>query len=163
MHDKFSAITLLVCDVDGVLTDGKITYDASGGELKSFHAHDGAGLKILQQHGVTVAIITARQSKIVARRMQELGIEYVYQGCKNKLQQLCALAEQLQLTPEQIAYVGDDVPDVPAMQYAGVAFTVADATAAAKKVADCVSTLNGGHGAVRQLCEWLLESRGISL
>jgi 3-deoxy-D-manno-octulosonate 8-phosphate phosphatase (KDO 8-P phosphatase) len=160
MVSDFSTIKLLLLDVDGVMTDGRITYDNDGGELKSFDVKDGHGLKLLQRAGFQVGIITGRQSEVVARRAAELGIELVYQGAKDKLVPFNDILEKLRLSPEEVAYVGDDVVDLPVMRRVGFAVTVADAVEDVKPYADLVTTHEGGRGAVREVCDLLLKKSG---
>lgn len=153
-------IRLLALDVDGVLTDGRITYGSNGEELKSFNIKDGLGIKLAQRAGIEVAIITGRSSPMVERRAAELGIGTIIQGREDKLLALRELCESRQLTLTQCAYMGDDLPDLAAVRAAGVGMTVADANAAVQQSADWQSSLNGGAGAVREACEALLEARG---
>jgi 3-deoxy-D-manno-octulosonate 8-phosphate phosphatase (KDO 8-P phosphatase) len=160
MVSDFATIKLLLLDVDGVMTDGRITYDNDGGELKSFDVKDGHGLKLLQRAGIEVGIITGRQSAVVARRAEELGIELVYQGVKEKLVPFYEILEKLRISPEEVAYVGDDVVDLPVMRRVGFAITVADAVEDVKPFADLVTTRDGGRGAVREVCDFLLKKSG---
>lgn len=160
MAADLSKIKLLLLDVDGVLTDGRITYDSEGGESKSFDVKDGHGLKLLQRAGIRVGIITGRQSAIVARRAEELGIELVYQGAKDKSLPFNEIMQKLALAPEEIAYVGDDIVDLPVMRKVGFAATVADAVDDVKPFADMVTKLPGGRGAVREICEFILKESG---
>ena len=146
MVSDFATIKLLLLDVDGVMTDGRITYDNDGGELKSFDVKDGHGLKLLQRAGIEIGIITGRQSEVVARRAAELGIELVYQGVKDKLIPFNEILEKLRILPEEVAYVGDDVVDLPVMRRVGFAVTVADAVEDVKPFADLVTTRDGGRG-----------------
>ena len=157
MVSDFATIKLLLLDVDGVMTDGRITYDNDGGELKSFDVKDGHGLKLLQRAGIEIGIITGRQSEVVARRAAELGIELVYQGVKDKLVPFNEILEKLRISPEEVAYVGDDVVDLPVMRRVGFAVTVADAVEDVKPFADLVTTRDGGRGAVREVCDFLLK------
>ena len=157
---KAALIKLAVFDVDGVLTDGKLILGESGNEYKSFHVRDGHGLVMLLETGCKVAVITARSSKIVAERMASLGIEYVYQGEKDKGVRLVKLIEELSLTREQVAYVGDDVIDLPAMAKVGLPVTVADAHPEVKNYADWITEQRGGQGAVREVCELIMEAQG---
>ena len=153
-------IRLLVLDVDGVLTDGRITYGSGGEELKSFNIKDGLGIKLLQRSGLEVAIITGRSSPMVERRARELGIERIVQGREDKcaaLQELCA---QLDISVQACAYMGDDLPDLGAVRAAGLGLTVADASPALLAAADWHSACPGGMGAVREACEALLSARG---
>ncbi len=160
MVSDFATIKLLLLDVDGVMTDGRITYDNNGGELKSFDVKDGHGLKLLQRAGIEIGIITGRQSAVVARRAAELGIELVYQGVKDKLVPFHEILEKLRISPEEVAYVGDDVVDLPVMRRVGFAITVADAVEDVKPFADLVTTRDGGRGAVREVCDFLLKKSG---
>ncbi len=153
-------IQLLALDVDGVLTDGRIYYSNNGDELKAFDIKDGLGIKLLQRAGVQVGIITGRSSEIVNRRARELGIERVVQGREDKYEALQELCTQLQLTLEHSAYMGDDLPDLRAVQGAGLGLTVADAAEPVKQAAQWISRYNGGDGAVRDACEFLLAARG---
>ena len=160
LEQKAAAVRLLALDVDGILTDGRIYYGNSGEELKAFNIKDGLGIKLLQRSGVQVAIITGRQSEIVARRARELGIEAVIQGREDKQLALQELCRQQHLTLADCAYMGDDLPDLSAIMAAGLGLTVADASASVRAAADWCSTLNGGCGAVREACEFILRARG---
>jgi 3-deoxy-D-manno-octulosonate 8-phosphate phosphatase (KDO 8-P phosphatase) len=155
-----ATIRLLALDVDGVLTDGRIYYGNNGEELKAFNIKDGLGIKLLQDCGVHVAIITGRESKIVARRARELGITDVIQGREDKLVALQELCRLHGLTPGDCAYMGDDLPDLGAIAAAGLGMTVADGSATVRAAADWCSSLPGGGGAVREACEYLMRSRG---
>jgi len=160
IRDRAAAARMLVLDVDGVLTDGRLYYGNAGEELKAFNIKDGLGLKLLQESGVKVAIITGRQSEIVVRRARELGIEDVVQGRDDKRQALLELCQQRKLGIEECIYMGDDLPDLGAITAAGVGMTVADASAAVRRAADWISTARGGCGAVREACEFILAARG---
>jgi 3-deoxy-D-manno-octulosonate 8-phosphate phosphatase (KDO 8-P phosphatase) len=149
-------IRLLVLDVDGVLTDGRLYFGARGEALKAFHVRDGVGLKELQRVGLTVAVISGRRSPIVAARCRELGVCHVLQGVSDKLAALTRLCARLKLTPSVCACVGDDLPDVPLMRAAALSFAVADAHRAARRAADVITRLPGGRGAVREVCDHLL-------
>jgi len=160
MSEKLKAIKMLLLDVDGVLTDGQIIISDSGAETKAFDVRDGHGLKLLQRAGIEVGIITGRSSQVVAHRMRELGIELVYQGAKNKLEPFQKILEQFRLTPQQVAYVGDDIVDLPVLRRAGWSATVADACPDLFDLVDFVSSKPGGRGAVREVCEMLLKAQG---
>jgi 3-deoxy-D-manno-octulosonate 8-phosphate phosphatase (KDO 8-P phosphatase) len=157
---RAAKVRLLVLDVDGVLTDGRIYYGNDGEELKAFDIKDGLGIKLLQRAGVAVAIITGRQSEIVARRARELGIEDLTQGREDKLQALDELCQRRGLALEQCAYMGDDLPDLAAIRRAGLGMSVADASPVVRAAADWLSTRNGGEGAVREACEFILGTLG---
>lgn len=160
IENRAATTRLLALDVDGVLTDGRIYYGNNGDELKAFNIKDGLGIKLLRDSGVKVAIITGRQSEIVARRARELGIEDVVQGRDDKHQALLELCQRHTLTIEECAYMGDDLPDLSAIVAAGLGMTVADAGAAVREAADWISHANGGYGAVREACEFILSARG---
>ncbi|MEN9596438.1 MAG: hypothetical protein RL236_872 [Pseudomonadota bacterium] len=152
-------IRLLILDVDGVLTDGKLFFDYLGNEFKSFHAHDGHGIKMLQQTGVEIAVISGRESFIVTKRMEELDVTLVYQNQRDKRAAFQELLRKLDLTPEQVAYVGDDVVDLPIMTQVGLAIAVADANEAVTACADWSTRLGGGLGAVREVCDMIMQSQ----
>lgn len=156
---RLAAIRLLGVDVDGVLTDGRLWYGADGEALKAFHVHDGLGLKRLLAAGVEVVIITARRSVMVDRRLDDLGISTRIQGCTNKGKALTELAQAAGLTREQVAFVGDDLPDLAAFAAAGVCIAVANAQPPVLAAAHWVTRASGGQGAVREICEALLAAR----
>jgi len=157
--ERARAIRLLILDVDGVLTDGRLHFSSDGEEAKAFFAHDGHGIKMLIGSGVPVAIITSRSSPLVARRAGELGIEHLYQDQKDKRIAYAELREKLELDPAQIAYVGDDVIDLPVMVRCGLAIATADARPQVTHLAHWQTPSNGGHGAVRDTCELLLAAQ----
>ena len=158
--ERARRIRLLVLDVDGVLTDGRLYISAAGEELKVFHVRDGSGLVAIQRAGVTVAIISGRDSAAVTRRAGELGIGHVRQGVSDKGAELDRLLAELDVTAEETACVGDDTPDAPMLRRAGLAIGVADAHPALLAAAHWVTRSNGGHGAVREVCDLLLSARG---
>ena len=158
--EKAVNIKLAVFDVDGVLTDGKLILGESGDEYKSFHVRDGHGLVMLLETGCKIAVITARSSNIVAERMASLGIKYVFQGEKDKGLRLLKLIKDLGLERHQVAYVGDDVIDLPAMINVGLPIAVADAHPEVKNNADWVTENRGGQGAVREVCELIMRAQG---
>ncbi|MGB6449486.1 MAG: HAD-IIIA family hydrolase [Steroidobacteraceae bacterium] len=151
-------IRLLVLDVDGVLTDGRLHYGPRGELMKSFHVRDGHGIKALRAAGVEVAVLSGRRSGAVSRRCRELGIRFVMQGVEDKLAAFVQLAARLRLETAECACIGDDVPDVPLMHALGVAYAVADAHPAARQAAHYTTSLPGGRGAVRQVCDHLAEA-----
>lgn len=159
-HDKAVAIKLLLLDVDGILSDGKIYYDNAGNEFKSFHASDGIGIKLLIASGVNVGIITGRSSEIVNRRAKELGINIVQQGIKDKLSAIQHIVDTENLAPQQIAYMGDDLPDISAIKFAGFGITAPNAQELIKHHVDYVTETPGGYGAVREACELIMQSQG---
>lgn len=152
-------IRLLVLDVDGVLTDGRLYYGPRGESLKVFHVRDGSGIKRVVDAGIVVAIISGRKSAAVARRARDLGIRHVTQGASDKLAALSRLAKARGVPLEHCACVGDDTPDAPILAAAGVGIAVADAHPDALAVADLVTSRPGGRGAVREVCDWLLAAR----
>jgi len=152
-------IRLLTCDVDGVLTDGRIYVDDDGREQKAFNALDGVGLKLLMQAGITVAWITGSRAPVVLHRARSLGVERVIQGAEDKLTPWEALLRELDLPPSACAHIGDDLPDVPLLARCGLAVSVPHAPAAVKAHAHFVTQREGGMGAVRELCEMILAAR----
>ena len=149
-------IKLLICDVDGVFSDGRIYLGNQGEELKAFHTRDGYGIKALRQAGIEVAVITGRQSAIVEQRMKSLTVPYIYQGQENKTAAFRSLLAELQLDASQVAYIGDDLADWQVMQHCGLAVAVKDAHPYLLKHAHLATSLPGGFGAVRELCDLLL-------
>ncbi len=158
--DKAAALTWVVLDVDGVLTDGSVIYSNSGDELKAFNIKDGFAIKMAQRAGLQFAMITGRASQVLERRAEELGIDNVMQGRSDKLTALNELVEALGITLEQVAYMGDDLPDLSAIEAAALGACPADAASEVVAAADWVATVNGGRGAVRELIEMLLSARG---
>lgn len=157
--ERAADVCLLVLDVDGVLTDGRLHFTARGEEMKTFHVRDGAGIKELMASGVQVAIISGRESKAVERRMAELNVTWVRQGVVNKGTALQELLDILGLGPQAVAVIGDDTPDIPMFDQARLAIAVADAHAAARAAAHHVTRTPGGYGAVREVCDLILEAR----
>jgi 3-deoxy-D-manno-octulosonate 8-phosphate phosphatase (KDO 8-P phosphatase) len=155
---RAAAIRLVVMDVDGVLTDGKITYTSDGQELKSFNVKDGLGISLGIRAGLQFAIITARRSPMVERRAEELGIQHVRQLSKTKLPVLESLMTELSLSPEHLIYIGDDLPDIPPMQTVGLACCPADAVRAVKDIAHYIAQARGGDGAVREILDLILQA-----
>lgn len=160
MRERLRRIRLLLLDVDGVLTDGRIIYDAQGIETKAFDVKDGHGLKLLQRSGVQVGIITGRHSEVVDIRARELGIDIVYQGAKDKLVPFEEILQKLQLTADEVAYMGDDLPDLPVLRRAGWAVAPLDAVGEIKPYVHYVTSRPGGRGAVREVCDLLLQENG---
>ena len=158
--DKAKKLKLLILDVDGVLTDGKLFFDNEGNEYKSFHARDGHGIKLLRQTGVEVAVISGRKSNSVALRMKSLGIDHIYQGHEDKRAAFNELLTKVGVTSEQVAHVGDDLLDLPIMTRVGLAIAVNDANFAVKKHADWCTTTPGGQGAVREVCDFIMQAQG---
>ena len=157
---KAKKVKLLILDVDGVLTDGKLLFDGQGREYKSFHARDGHGIKLLRQTGVEVAVISGRKSNSVALRMKDLGIEYVYQGQEDKVMAFNEIIRSLSIQAEEAAHVGDDLLDLPIMRRVGLSVAVNDANFAVKKYADWCTSLSGGQGAVREVCDFIMQAQG---
>ncbi len=158
--EKAAQIKLVIFDVDGVLTTGALFYGDDGQEYKAFHSRDGHGMKMLQNSGVEVGIITGRTSKVVEHRMENLGIQHVYQGKLEKLPAFEELLEKLGLNPDEVAYVGDDVVDLPILTRVGLAIAVADAHELVKQHAHWQTPHGGGQGAARDVCELIMEARG---
>jgi len=161
LFEKAKKIRLVIFDVDGVLTTGALFYGANGTELKEFHVHDGQGMKTLQKLGIPIAIITSRQSDIVTHRMRELGINYVYQNQVDKLPAYEEIKQKLKLSDENIAYIGDDLPDLPLLTRAGLAITVANAPSVMQQYAHWTTHSKGGEGAAREVCDFIIQAQGL--
>jgi len=159
LRNKARQLQLMAFDVDGILTDGRLHYGADGEQLKVFHTLDGHGLKMLANAGITLALITGRRSKMVQYRAQELGISHVIQGREDKGVALSALAAELGFAASACGYAGDDLPDVPALQWAALAFSVPNAHRSALQAADMITQYRGGEGAVREMCDFILDAR----
>ena len=160
LRERARAVRLAIFDVDGVLTDGTIYIGPDGEAFKAFNILDGHGVKMLQHAGIATAIISGRDSAAVTHRAKELGIGHVVQGISDKASAFEALAKKVGVTPEQCAFVGDDLPDLPVMRRCGLAVAVSNAVDAVKKCAHYVTRAHGGRGAVREFSEMLLEARG---
>ena len=158
--DRAKQIRLTILDVDGVLTSGELIYGVNGSELKQFHVLDGQGIKFLQKSGIEVAIITARHSEIIVKRMSDLEITHVYQGNIDKLPAYEDLKQKLKLEDHQIAYMGDDLPDLPIIRRVGLGVTVPNAPTIMHDHARLVTKAKGGKGAVRELCELIMNAQG---
>lgn len=158
--DRFAMIELLACDIDGVFSDGRIYLGNQGEEFKAFHTRDGYGVKALQSIGVQVAVVTGRRSNIVEQRMQSLGVKHVKQGCEDKHTALVALQQQLGISNEACASMGDDVPDLGMFAASGFNIAVADAHPVVQNNASYVTLNKGGFGAVREICDLILHARG---
>ena len=154
-----SKIRLLALDVDGILTDGRLYFSSNGEELKTFHSLDGHGIKMLQKRKIEVAIITGRTSTILEKRAAELDIVSVYQGVEDKLRSLNAILENQPYSIDEVAYAGDDLPDLIALQAVGLSFSVPNAHPTVKAAVDLITSLNGGSGAVREISDFILESQ----
>jgi 3-deoxy-D-manno-octulosonate 8-phosphate phosphatase (KDO 8-P phosphatase) len=157
---KARPIRLAIFDVDGILTDGGLYYSDSGEETKVFDVRDGHGMKMLQASGVALAIITSRQSRCVARRAENLGIELVFQGVENKLSAFHALTAQLAVEPSACAYMGDDWVDLPVLMRCGLALSVPEAPAVVRQRVHYVTRASGGRGAAREACELIMQAQG---
>lgn len=160
VRHSLQTLRMMVFDVDGVLTDGKLWYGDKGEMFKGFHALDGYGLRMLGESGITVAIVTGRESTILSRRCAELGISLLRQGVRDKLPVLQELAQQQQMALSAVGYMGDDLIDLPALQRVGFAASVPNAPAYVSQLAHWVSQQTGGQGAVRECCDLILAARG---
>lgn len=156
---KAGEIELLILDVDGILTDGRIVYDARGEQIQSFHVHDGFGIKLLHKAGIKTAVLSARCSRALEVRCKELGIEHVMQGHSRKLQGYEGLLSLFGLMDSQVAYMGDDWVDIPVLSRVGFAVTVPGAASQVKDYCHHVTVSAGGEGAVREVCELILKAR----
>jgi len=160
LRERASNIRMLVLDVDGVLTDGKLYFDHDGNEMKAFNSRDGLGMKALQRCGIEVAVISGRKSKVVARRMAQLDIQHVYEGRDDKLNAFLHLLEVTGLDAQQICFAGDDWIDLPVLRRVGLAVSVADAEDLVKQQVHWITKRNGGDGAVREICNLILIAQG---
>ena len=160
MTARLEKLKLLLLDVDGVMTDGRIFFDNNGVETKAFDVRDGHGLKLLQRAGLQVGIITGRHSRVVEIRASELGIGILYQGVKDKIRPYEEILDSLGIGDEQAAYVGDDIVDLPVLRRVGFAATVADGSEDVKPFVHYVTEARGGRGAVREICELILRQTG---
>jgi 3-deoxy-D-manno-octulosonate 8-phosphate phosphatase (KDO 8-P phosphatase) len=160
LHDKASKVRLMAFDIDGVMTDGRLYFSPQGDEMKTFFSRDGLGIKMLQKTGIKIAIITGRDSPIVTRRAENLGIELVFQGVRDKRATMARLLESEGLAFAQGGYMGDDVVDLGVMDACGFSATVPDCHGSVRRIADFVAQAPAGAGAVREVCELLLEAQG---
>jgi YrbI family 3-deoxy-D-manno-octulosonate 8-phosphate phosphatase len=160
LKDRAAKIKLLILDVDGVMTDGRIMLNDHGEEIKSFNVKDGQGLRILMRSGVDVVLITGRMSKAVEYRARDLGIRELYQRIEDKESLCIELLEAKKLDKEQICCIGDDLPDIPMFKHAGLSIAVADAAVEVRDAACHVTKKGGGKGAVREVCELILKAQG---
>ena len=156
MHKKIEAVRLFILDVDGVLTDGRIIMDDNGREIKQFDVRDGHGLKLLMRYGIGVVLLTGRKSAVVEHRARDLGIEEVHQGIWNKVEVSESILQNRDLRYDQVAFVGDDIVDIPLLRRVGFSVAVADAAEEVKRIVDFVTQKKGGRGAVREICEIIL-------
>ncbi len=159
--ERAKSIRLALFDVDGVFTDGNIQIDSHGKEIKTFNTQDGHGIRLLQHYGIQVGVITGRSSEALEHRMRDLNVEHVYQGSTDKYTAYQKLLTTLKLSPEQTSFAGDDIVDLQVMSHCGLAIAVANAHNFVKQHAHWETTANGGHGAVREICELLLNAQGL--
>ncbi|MBI5681929.1 MAG: HAD-IIIA family hydrolase [Deltaproteobacteria bacterium] len=160
LRKKIEKIKILIIDVDGVMTDGSIIYNDDGKETKVFDVKDGHGIKMLMNAGVDVAIITARKSGVVRHRAKNLGIKMVYQKAMDKVSAFNDILAKTSLKPENAAYMGDELVDIPLLKRAGVSITVPDGVKEAKEFSDYITKMPGGKGAVREACELIIKTQG---
>jgi len=158
---KLKKIKLLLLDVDGVLTDGGIIYNDNGAETKVFNVKDGLGIRLLMEAGIHLGIVTGRRSNALYSRCKDLGIDLIYDGIGNKVDVLDALLEQTGVSAEEVAFIGDDLPDLALMKMIGLAIAVGDAHHSIIDNADMVTSAKGGNGAVREACEAILKAKGL--
>ena len=158
--EKAKDVKLLLLDVDGILTDGSIAYTDEGKEIKTFNVRDGFGINILRKAGVETGLITARSSEALVRRSQDLQLKYVYQGIRKKVEMFEKVREELNLQAQEIAYMGDDWLDLSLLSRVGFSATASDASPEVKKIVDYVARYPGGRGAVREVCELIIDAKG---
>ncbi|MFA5960407.1 MAG: 3-deoxy-manno-octulosonate-8-phosphatase KdsC [Tatlockia sp.] len=159
LYNKAKKIKCLICDVDGVLTGGELYIDNQGNELKAFHVQDGMGLKLLMAAGIEIAVITTSQNAVIEHRMKQLGITHYYKGQVNKNEAFNHLKATLSLENECLAYIGDDLPDLALIQQVGLGVAVANAVPQVKEFATWHTTREGGRGAVREVCDLILNAQ----
>lgn len=160
INNRIKKIRLFVMDVDGILTDGRIIYDDNGNQLKFFNVQDGLGIALLRRGGIESAIITAKSSKVVERRAKDFKLKYLYQDCSDKLKTFNSLVKKLKISPEEACYMGDDLLDIPVMKLVGLAISVPNAVLEAREAAHHITERQGGHGAVREICDLILKTQG---
>jgi 3-deoxy-D-manno-octulosonate 8-phosphate phosphatase (KDO 8-P phosphatase) len=160
IKEKLKGIKLLILDVDGVMTDGRIIMDNDGREMKNFDVRDGHGVKIIQRYGIKVALLTGRESEIVKHRARDLEIKEVYQGALNKKDVFEKILQKHNLPATAVAFLGDDIVDIPVLRRVGFSAAVADAIDVVKKEVDYITEHRGGRGAVREICEMILQAQG---
>ncbi|MDH5353648.1 MAG: HAD-IIIA family hydrolase [Gammaproteobacteria bacterium] len=160
-EEKAREIKLVIFDIDGVLTNGGLQFDNEGREYKTFSSLDGLGIRMLLESGIEVAVITGRQSNLVNHRMRDLGVRLIYQGYRDKRPAFKKLLAKTGLAENQIAYMGDDLPDLPVMSRTGLALTVQNGHEFVKQQADWISATTGGSGAVREATDFILRSQGL--
>ncbi len=158
---RLEKIALLLTDVDGVLTRGEVVYTDAGAEIKRFNVKDGLGIRLLLENGIKTGVVTGRTSQALRHRCKDLGIALVFDGVKHKERVLDTIVSETEIPADRIAFVGDDLPDIPLMKRVGFAIAVADAHETVKAHADLVTTRNGGDGAVREVCEAILKAKGM--
>lgn len=159
IKEKAQLVSLVIFDVDGVLTDGTLVYGPKGEEVKNFNVKDGVGIKLLQTYGIAVAVISAKESLPLKKRIEDLGIQYSYLKCKDKLEALTELTQKLNLEFEQVAFCGDDVIDLKVMREIGLSIAPNDAYEMVKIYADVVTNVGGGKGVAREVADIILSSR----
>jgi 3-deoxy-D-manno-octulosonate 8-phosphate phosphatase (KDO 8-P phosphatase) len=159
--NKLKGIKLLILDVDGVLTDGGIIYNDDSTETKVFNVKDGLGIRLLMEAGIHLCIVTGRRSNALLSRCKNLGIDHIYDGVGNKVDVLDTLLDRTGLSAAEVAFIGDDLPDLSLMKKIGLSIAVADAHNTILENADMVTSAKGGHGAVREACEAILKSKGL--
>jgi len=160
IEKKMRKVKLLLLDVDGVLTNGTITYNAKGKEIKSFSVKDGLGLRLLMDAGIQVGIITGRSSEALAARCKDLGIDLLFDGIKDKVKALETILKQTGIEAAQTAFAGDDLPDICVMKRVGLAITASDASPDVMGFAHIITSKKGGKGAIREVCENILKAKG---
>ncbi len=161
INERAKKITVMIFDVDGVMTDGGLALSDEGLESKTFHSHDGLGLKMLKNTHIRIAIITGRTSNVVIKRAENIGAKFIYQGAEDKLIAFNALLKDMDVTPEQCLFVGDDVVDLPPIRRCGLGITVPHAMPLVKEYAHYITQKEAGRGAVREVCELVMKAQGI--
>jgi 3-deoxy-D-manno-octulosonate 8-phosphate phosphatase (KDO 8-P phosphatase) len=160
IREKIKRIKLFIVDIDGVLTDGRIVYDNRGNELKFFDVQDGFGITLLRRAGIECAIMTAKKTRIVAKRARDIKASFLFQNCTDKLKTFQTLLDKVDVHPEEICYIGDDLIDIPVLKRVGFAVSVPNAVPEAREIAHYITHKRGGRGAVREICDLIIKTQG---
>ena len=159
-HAELRKIKLLIIDMDGVLSDGRIIYDSQGNDYRIFHVHDGYGIRLAQRKGIKIAFVSGRHSSVIDRRAHELGVDIVYQNIADKTEVLRELLDKYKLKASEVCAIGDDLIDMPLLQQVGVPIAVYNAIGGLKRVAKYITKLHGGNGAVREVIDLIIKAKG---
>ncbi len=160
LRERIKKIRLVILDIDGILTDGRIVYDNKGNELKFFDVHDGFGIVLLRRAGIDTVIMTAKRSNVVSRRAKDFKVKHLYQNCFDKLKTFNEVLEEFDIPAKEICFMGDDLIDIPVLKRVGFAVSVPNAVDEAKEAAHYITKRQGGRGAVREICDLIIKTQG---